>query len=154
VLPKPKKKAAGAVIDNGSELTTALAEKVRELSGVLRLAKAEQAKGLHTKEDDACMKYYTWKMDKGWLLHVLLRRDRYAEARKALREAAGDGLGDASYLLVGWIGRRNVMTGKFVTGPRDDWKPNLKFVKASIQMLHRTGRLSRPSNMGVGRGVG
>jgi hypothetical protein len=53
------KRAARAVIDNGSELTAAPAERVRELSGVLRLVKAEQAKGLHTNEDDVCVKYYT-----------------------------------------------------------------------------------------------
>jgi hypothetical protein len=35
------------------------------------------------------------------VLHVLLRCDRYAEARKALREAAGDRWGDALYLLGG-----------------------------------------------------
>jgi hypothetical protein len=32
---------------------------VRELSGVLRLVKAERAKGLYTNKDDVCMKYYT-----------------------------------------------------------------------------------------------
>ena len=35
------------------------------------------------------------------VLHVLLRCNLYAEARKALREAAGDSWGDASYLLGG-----------------------------------------------------
>jgi hypothetical protein len=50
-----EKQAARAV----SELTAALAERVRELSGVLRLVKAEQAKGLHTDEEDVCVKYYT-----------------------------------------------------------------------------------------------
>lgn len=46
------KQAATSVIDNGSEPTAAPAERVRELSGVLRLVKAERAKGLHTNEDD------------------------------------------------------------------------------------------------------
>jgi hypothetical protein len=32
-------------------------------------------------------------------LHVLLRCNLYAEARKTLRKAAGDRLGDASHLL-------------------------------------------------------
>ncbi|GAB7336447.1 hypothetical protein MBLNU13_g09741t1 [Cladosporium sp. NU13] len=58
------KQAARHVIEDGSELTAALAERVRELSEVLRLVKAERAKGLHTNEDDVCVKYYTWKMDK------------------------------------------------------------------------------------------
>ena len=141
------KQAARNVIENGSELTAAPAERVRELSGVLRLVKAVRAKSLHVNEDDVCVKYYTWKMDKAWsgkhtlrlygalssdeasilvqartehcglnaclfrkklaetpacecgrsdetVLHVLLRCERYAEARKALREAAGDRWGD------------------------------------------------------------
>ncbi|KAM0707257.1 hypothetical protein Q7P35_006588 [Cladosporium inversicolor] len=32
------------------------------ISGV----KAERAKGLHTNEDDICVKYYAWKVDKAW----------------------------------------------------------------------------------------
>ncbi|KAL1581903.1 hypothetical protein WHR41_09480 [Cladosporium halotolerans] len=196
------KQAARSVIDNGSELIAAPAERVRELSGVLRLVKAERAKGLHTNEDDVCVKYYTWKMDKAWsgkhtlhlygalssdeasilvqartehcglnaclfrkklayspacecgrgdetVLHVLLRCERYAEARKALREAAGDRWGDASYLLGGWSGRKDARTGKFVDGPRESWKPELKVVRASIRFLYQTGRLSRSSDMRV-----
>jgi hypothetical protein len=42
------KQAARAVIGNGSDLTVAPAERMRELSGVLRLVKAERAKGLYT----------------------------------------------------------------------------------------------------------
>ena len=33
---------------------------------MLRLVKAERAKGPHTTEDDVCVKYNTWKMDKAW----------------------------------------------------------------------------------------
>ena len=188
---------------NGSELTTAPAERVREPSGVLRLVKAVRAKSLHVNEDDICVKYYTWKMDKAWsgkhtlrlygalssdeasilvqartehcglnaclfrkkladspacecgrgdetVLHVLLRCELYAEARKALREAVGDRWGDASYLLGGWSGRKDVRTGKFVDGPRESWKPDLKVVKAFIRFLYQTGRLSRSSDMRVG----
>jgi hypothetical protein len=58
------KKAATSVIDNGGELTAAPAERVRELSGVLRLVRVERVKTLHMNEDDPCMKYYTWKMNK------------------------------------------------------------------------------------------
>lgn len=197
------KQAATSVIDNGSEPTAAPTERVRELSGALRLVREERAKNLHTNEDDVCVKYYTWKMDKAWsgkhtlrlygalssdeasilvqartehcglnaclfrkkladspacecgrgdetMLHVLLRCDKYAEARKALREAAGDRWGDASYLLGGWSGRKDVRTGKFVDGPRESWKPDLKVVKASIRFLYQTGRLSRSSDMRVG----
>jgi hypothetical protein len=51
------KQPARAVIDNGSQLTVAPAERVRELSGVLRLVRAERARNLHTNEDDVCVKY-------------------------------------------------------------------------------------------------
>ena len=51
--------AAKTVIDNDSGLTAASTERLRELSGVLRLVKAERAKGLHTNEDDICVKHYT-----------------------------------------------------------------------------------------------
>jgi len=55
-----------AVIDNGSKLTVAPVERVRELSGVLRLVKAERPKVLYTNREDVCVKHYTWKMDKAW----------------------------------------------------------------------------------------
>jgi ribonuclease HI len=58
------KQDAKTVIDNSSELTAAPVERVRELSGVLHLARTEQAKGLHINDEDICVKYYTWKMDK------------------------------------------------------------------------------------------
>jgi hypothetical protein len=196
------KQAAGAVVDNDSELTAAPAERLRELVRVLSLVKAEWARNLHTTEDDICVKYYTWKMDKAWLgkhtlrlygalssdeasilvqartehyglnaclfrkkladspacecgrgdetvLHVLLRCDLYAEARKALREAAGDRWGDTSYLLGEWSGRKDARTGKLVDGPRESWKPDPKAVKASTRCLYQTGRLSRSSDMRV-----
>lgn len=183
------KHAARAVISHRSGLTAFPAERVRELSGVLRLVKAERAKDLRTNEDDICVKYCTWKMDKAWsgkhalgppgalssddafilvqartehcglnaclfrkkladspacecgrgdetALHVLLRCNLYAEARKASWEAAGDRWGDASYLLGGWSGRKNARMGKLVEGPRKSWKPDLKVVRASIRFLY------------------
>jgi hypothetical protein len=73
----------------------------------------------------------------------------YAEACKALREAAGDGWGEHSYLLGGWSDRMDTRTGKFVDGPCESWTPDLKVVRASTRFLHQTGRLSRSSNMRV-----
>ena len=58
------KQIARHVIENSSEPAVAPVGRVRGLSGVLRLIKAERAKGLHTNEDDVCVKYYTWKIDK------------------------------------------------------------------------------------------
>ena len=67
------KQSARHVIEDGSELTAAPSERVRELSGVLRWVRAERAKTLHTNEDDVCVKYYTWKMDKAWSGKHMLR---------------------------------------------------------------------------------
>jgi hypothetical protein len=56
---------------------------MRELARVLRLVKAAQAKCLHTNEDDVCVKYYTWRMDKAWLgkhTHRLYRALSFDEA--------------------------------------------------------------------------
>lgn len=52
------KQVAISVIDNSSELTAALAERVREMSGLLRLAKAERAHDLHTNQNNVCVKHY------------------------------------------------------------------------------------------------
>jgi hypothetical protein len=41
-------------------------ERMHELSGVLHLVKAEQAKSLHMNEEDVCVYYYRRKMDKFW----------------------------------------------------------------------------------------
>jgi len=60
------KQTARTVIGNGNKLTAAPAESVRELSRVLRLVKTERAKNLYMNEDDVCVKYYTWKIDKAW----------------------------------------------------------------------------------------
>lgn len=84
------------------------------------------------------------------VLHVLLHCERYADARKILREAAGDRWGDASYLLGGWSGCKDINTGKPIDGPRESWKPNLAVVRATIRFLYQTGTLSRSSDMRVG----
>jgi hypothetical protein len=83
------------------------------------------------------------------VLYVLLRCNLYAEARKALREAAGDRWGDASYLLGRWSGRKDFITGKFVGGPRESCDPDLKVVRASMRFLYQTDRLSFSSDMRV-----
>jgi hypothetical protein len=199
---KEAKSAAQAVTTPNSRPTAQLSERVRELSGVLRLIDQERSKKLHLDEDDDRVKYYTWKMDRAWsgkhtlrlygalssdeasilvqartehcglnaclfrkkladsptcecgrgdetVRHVLLHCERWAEARKRLREAAGDRWGDASYLLGGWSGRKDINTGKLVDGPRERWKPNHEVVRASIRFLYQTGRLSRSLDMRV-----
>jgi ribonuclease HI len=199
---KEARAAAQAVMTPNGRPTLQLSERVRELSGVLRLIDKERSNKLHLSEDDVQVKYYTWKMDRAWsgkhtlrlygalssdeasilvqartehcglnaclfrkkladsptcecgrgdetVRHVLLHCERWAEARKALREAAGDRWGDASYLLGGWSGRKDIKTGKLVDGPRERWKPNLEVVRASIRFLYQTGRLSRSSELRI-----
>jgi hypothetical protein len=35
-----------------------------------------------------------------------------------------------------------VRTGQFVDGPKEKWKPDMEAVKATIQFLEKTGRLT------------
>jgi hypothetical protein len=58
------RQAAKAIVEVSSEPTTASSERVRELSGVLCLVKAERARNLHLNGDGVCVKYNLWKMDK------------------------------------------------------------------------------------------
>ena len=60
---------------------------------------------------------------------------------------------DASYLLRGWSGRKDVITGKLVDSPRESWEPNLKVVRASTHFLFQTGSLSYSSDVRVSEGV-
>jgi hypothetical protein len=48
-------------------------QELRELSGVLRLAKAERPKSLHNNKDDTRVKCCTWEMDKVWSSKHTLR---------------------------------------------------------------------------------
>ena len=66
----------------------------------------------------------------------------WAEARRELRATAGDRWGDVPYLLGGWGTRKDVRTGQLLDGPKEEWKPDLVVVKATIRFLEKTGRLS------------
>ena len=46
------------------------------------------------------------------------------------------------YLLGGWGTRKDVRTGQLLDGPKEEWKPDLAVVKATIRFLEKTGRLS------------
>jgi hypothetical protein len=46
------------------------------------------------------------------------------------------------YLLGGWGTRKDVRTGQLLDGPKKEWNPDLAVVKATIQFLEKTGRLS------------
>jgi ribonuclease HI len=74
--------------------------------------------------------------------HVLCVCPLWAIQRKTLQAVAGDRWGDVSYLLGGWGRRRDTNSGKLLDGEKDNWKPDLTVVKATVQYLQETGRLT------------
>jgi hypothetical protein len=74
--------------------------------------------------------------------HVLLLCPRWADKHRELRAAAGDRSGDMPYLLGGWGSKKDIRTGHPLDGPKKEWKPDLAVVKATIQFLGKTGRLT------------
>ena len=55
--------------------------------------------------------------------------------RKTLQAVAGDRQGDVSYLLSGWGKRKDPNSGKLLGREKENWKPDLTVVKATIQYL-------------------
>jgi hypothetical protein len=47
-----------------------------------------------------------------------------------------------SFLLGGWSKRKDLVSGKFLNREKDKWKPDITVVKATIQFLQETGRLT------------
>jgi ribonuclease HI len=74
--------------------------------------------------------------------HILCVCPLWAVQRKTLQAIAGDRQGDVSYLLGGWGKRKDANSGKLLDGEKDNWKPNLTVVKATVQYLQETGRLT------------
>jgi hypothetical protein len=74
--------------------------------------------------------------------HVLCVCPLWAVQRKTLQAVAGDRWGDVSYLLGGWGKRRDANSGKLLDGEKDNWRPDLTVVKATVQYLQETGRLT------------
>jgi ribonuclease HI len=83
--------------------------------------------------------------------HILYVCSLWAVQRKTLRAIAGDRWGDIPYLLGGWGRRKDPDSGKLLDGERENWKPNLTVVKATVQYLQETGRLTyQPEEGDVG----
>jgi hypothetical protein len=59
-----------------------------------------------------------------------------------LQAIAGSRWGDVPYLLGGWGKRKDPNTAKLLDGERDNWKPDLTVVKATVQYFQETGRLT------------
>jgi hypothetical protein len=89
-------------------------------------------------EDAKC----SCRIDDETIRHILYVCPLWIEQRKTLRAAAGDRWGDVSYLLGGWSKRKDSVSGKFLDGEKDRWKPDITVVKATVQFLQETGRLT------------
>jgi hypothetical protein len=74
--------------------------------------------------------------------HVLYVCPLWATQRKTLQAVAGDRCGDVPYLLGGWGKRRDASSGKLLDGEKDNWRPDLTVVKATVQYLQETGQLT------------
>jgi hypothetical protein len=74
--------------------------------------------------------------------HIICVCPLWTEHRKALRIAAGERGGDLSYLLGGWGKRKDATTGKLIDGEKNKWKSDITVVKATVQFLQETGRLT------------
>jgi hypothetical protein len=46
------------------------------------------------------------------------------------------------YLLGGWGSRKDVRTGQLLDGHKEKWKSDIEVVKATVQFLEKTGRLT------------
>jgi hypothetical protein len=74
--------------------------------------------------------------------HNLLMCPRWTAKRRELRATVGDRSGDVPYLLGGWGSKKNIRTGQLIDGPKEEWKPDLAVVKATVRFLEKTGRLT------------
>lgn len=74
--------------------------------------------------------------------HVILACPNWTEARRALRASVGDRCRDVPFLLGGWGTRKVGQPDQFLDGQREQWKPDLRVVKATIEFLEKTGRLT------------
>jgi hypothetical protein len=82
------------------------------------------------------------RIDDETIRHILCVCPLWAEQRKTLRAVAGEREGDVSYLLGVWSKRKDTRTGKLLDGEKDKWKPDITVVKATVQFLQETGRLT------------
>ena len=74
--------------------------------------------------------------------HIILRCPKWESQRLTLIAIAGPRWGDMSSLLGGYSSRKAWNTGLPVDGPKEKWKPCMKVVKATIEFLIQTGRMT------------
>lgn len=72
--------------------------------------------------------------------HVLLSCPQWTQQREVLRQTLGGHIGDIGRLLGAWSARQDYRTGRYLLGPKDKWRANIRTVKATIGYLSATGR--------------
>ena len=74
--------------------------------------------------------------------HVILECPRWVAERSTLKQEVGPRWGDMAFLLGAWTPRQDFLTGKYINGPRDKWKPSLDAVRATLRFMAATGRFT------------
>lgn len=69
--------------------------------------------------------------------------------RRILQAIAGVRWDDISYLLSGWGKRADANSGKLLDGERDSWNLKLTVIRARVQYLQATGRLTYQPEEGL-----
>jgi ribonuclease HI len=105
---------------------------IQALTGHCRLNKSLFTKGLRESAQCGCGR------GDETIEHVLLAYPRWTDERKTLRDSVGDRCNDVPFLLGGY-GTRKV--GQSVDGKRENWTPDIKVAKATVEFLQSTGRL-------------
>jgi hypothetical protein len=125
-------------------LTAPLPRGIREAVGVIRLVENDRKGDLTLFDSGGIVEEAKCSCgtDDETVRHVLCVCPLWAVQRKTLQAVAGDRWGDVSYLLGGWGKRRDAKSGKLLDGEKDNWRPNLTVVKATVQYLQETGRLT------------
>jgi hypothetical protein len=73
--------------------------------------------------------------------HLLLVCPKWTEERNTLRKSVGERYNDVAYLLGGYGLRKKTQSDQLLDGKRENWKPDMRVVKSTIDFLQSTGRL-------------
>lgn len=73
--------------------------------------------------------------------HFLIECPRWTQQRRIINRAADNRYSDLSYLLGGWQAQKN-RNGQIINGLREKWNPKIEVIKAVINFVRETGRLT------------
>ena len=71
--------------------------------------------------------------------HFLFRCPRWEEIRRNMHVYAQPRWGDYAYCVGAWTDRRD-LNGRMVNGERDRWKPDMKTIRKTIELVRATKR--------------